>query len=78
MEIYLSTLELRYGDLRRELMARKLNMEQYPSLIWVTEEPTLPTFKKRPKRSIIVIMATLATFILACFLVIVLDRRKEE
>ena len=77
MEIYLSTLELRYGDLQRELMTRKLNLEQFPSLIWVTEEPTVATFKKRPKRSIIVIMATLATFILACFLVIVLDRKKE-
>ena len=76
MEIYLSTLELRYGDLQREYMTRKLNMEQYPSLIWVTKEPTVPTFKKRPKRSIIVIMATLATFVLACFLVVVLDRKK--
>lgn len=78
MEIYLSTLELRYGDLQREFMTRKLNIEQFPSLIWVTSEPTVATFKKRPKRSIIVIMATLATFVLACFLVVVLDRRKEE
>jgi len=77
METYLRTLELRYGDLQREYMTRKLNINQFPSLIWTTAEPTLPTYKQRPKRSIIVIMATLATFILASFLVVVLDRRKE-
>lgn len=77
METYLSTLELRYGDLQRELMTRQLNIEQFPSLIQITKEPTLPTFKKRPKRSVIVILAVLATFVLSCFLVVVLDRSKK-
>ncbi len=78
METYLSTLELRYGDLQREYMTRKLNIEQYPSLIWITKEPNLPTFKERPKRSIIVILSVLATFVLSCFLVVILDRGKGK
>lgn len=78
MENYLKTLELRYGDIQREYMTRKLNLEQYPSLIWVTKEPNLPTFKERPKRSIIVIMSVLATFVLSCFLAVVLDRSRSK
>ncbi len=77
MELYLYTLELRYGDLQRELLARKLNFEQFPSLIWVTSEPVMTSFKERPKRSLIVVMAIFATFVLACFLAVVLDRKKE-
>lgn len=78
LEVYLSTLELRYGDLQREYMTRKLNMEQFPSLIWMTQEASIPTFKGRPKRSIIVILSVMATFVLSCFLVILLDRSKME
>lgn len=78
METYLSTLELRFGDLQREYMTRKLNIEQFPSLVQITSQPTLPTFKRRPKRSVIVIFSVLATFLLASFLVIVLDRPKQK
>ena len=78
METYIATLELRYGDLRRELMARELNMEQYPSLLWVTERPSESKFKDRPKRSIIVILAVLASFVFACFLILALDRSKDR
>lgn len=78
MEIYLSTLELRYGDLHREYMTRKLNLEQFPSLIWITQEPAMPTFKGRPKRSIIVVLSVLATFVLSAFLVILLDRDQPD
>lgn len=74
METYISTLELRYGDLMREIMARQLNLEQYPSLIWVTERPSVGEFKDRPKRSIIVILAVLGTFVFASFLAVALDR----
>lgn len=77
METYISTLELRYGDLKREVMARRLNIEQYPALIWVTETPAPSLFKDRPKRSIIVILSIMATIVFACFLVIVLDRSKN-
>ncbi|MEM1000437.1 MAG: hypothetical protein AAGN35_25520 [Bacteroidota bacterium] len=76
METYISTLELRYGDLKREVMARELNIEQFPSLIWVTEEPAPSAFKDRPKRSIIVILAVLGMIVFSSFLVIVLDRAK--
>ena len=76
METYISTLELRYGDLKREVMARELNIEQFPSLIWVTEYPAPSAFKDRPKRSIIVILAVLGMIVFASFLVIVLDRSK--
>lgn len=76
METYISTLELRYGDLKREVMARELNIEQYPSLTWVTEYPSPSPFKDRPKRSVIVILALLGTIVFASFLVIVLDRSK--
>ncbi|HHG83827.1 MAG TPA: hypothetical protein ENJ82_03685 [Bacteroidetes bacterium] len=77
METFLSTLELRYADMKREVMARRLNMEQYPALIWVTETPAPSLFKDRPKRSIIVILSIMATIVFACFLVIVLDRTQN-
>lgn len=78
MELYIYTLELRYGDLRREQMARELNLKQYPSLTWVTQRPSISEFKDRPKRSIIVILAIMATFVFSSFLALVLDRSKLE
>lgn len=76
-ETYISTLELRYGDLRREVMARELNVEQFPELIWITERPTPSPFKDRPKRSIIILFSVLTTAVFGCFLVLVLDRSKK-
>lgn len=78
METYISTLELRYGDLKREVMARQLNMEQYPRLMWVTERPSLSEFKDRPKRSILVILSFLGTFVMASFLAVALDRSRPQ
>lgn len=78
METYLSTLELRFGDLQREYMTRKLNIEQWPNLIWISEKPYPNNFKDRPKRSIIVILAVMATFVMACFVVVILDRSKDN
>jgi capsule polysaccharide export protein KpsE/RkpR len=78
METYISTLELRFGDLKREVMARQLNMEQYPRLMWVTERPSLSEFKDRPKRSILVILSFLGTFVMASFLAVVLDRSRPQ
>ncbi len=78
MELYLYTLELRWGDLRREEMARELNMKQYPSLTWITQRPSVSPVKDRPKRSIIVILAVMATIVFSSFLVLVLDRSKPE
>ena len=75
---YIATLELRYGDLKRDLLAREQNLEQYPSLLWITENPSVSKFKDRPKRSIIVILAVLASFVFACFLVLALDRSKDK
>lgn len=76
METYIATLELRYGDLMREVMTRELNIKQYPSLLWVTETPSESNFKDRPKRSILVILAVLGTLVFSCFLVVALDRKK--
>jgi len=78
METYISTLELRYGDLMREVMTRRLNMQQFPRLIWVTETPTEAVYKDRPKRAILVILAFMATFVMSCFLVVALDKSKPE
>jgi hypothetical protein len=76
MELYNYSLELRYQDLRREQMARELNLKQYPSLMFVTEEPTVSGYKDRPKRSILVILAVMATFVFSSFLALALDRSK--
>lgn len=76
LEMYNYSLELRYQDLRREEMARELNIEQYPSLMFVTEMPTVAGFKDRPKRSILVILAVMATFVFSSFLALALDRSK--
>jgi hypothetical protein len=76
LEVYNSTLELRYHDLRREQLARELNIKQFPTLIWVTERPIISSYKDRPTRSILVILAVMATFVFTSFLVLVLDRTK--
>jgi capsule polysaccharide export protein KpsE/RkpR len=76
MELYVYSLELRYQDLRREQMARELNLKQYPSLLWVTEYPSVSGYKDRPKRSILVILAVMATFVFSSFLALALDRSK--
>lgn len=78
MELYNYSLELRYQDLRREQMSRELNLKQYPSLLWITEEPTVSGYKDRPKRSILVILAIMATFVFSSFLALALDRTKPE
>lgn len=76
MELYIYSLELRYQDLRREQMSRELNLKQYPSLMWVTEYPSIAGYKDRPKRSILVILAIMATFVFSSFLALALDRSK--
>ena len=76
MELYIYSLELRYQDLRREQMSRELNLKQYPSLMWVTEYPSVSGYKDRPKRSILVILAIMATFVFSSFLALALDRSK--
>jgi hypothetical protein len=76
MELYNYSLELRFQDLRREQMARELNLKQYPSLIFVTEYPSVAGYKDRPKRSILVILAIMATFVFSSFLALALDRSK--
>jgi hypothetical protein len=76
MELQLYSLELRYADLQREQMARELNLKQYPSLVWITQAPVEAGFKDRPKRSIIVILAIMATFVFSSFLALALDRTK--
>jgi hypothetical protein len=78
MEVYINSLELRYHDLKREQLARELNLEQYPSLLWVTQEPTVSGYKDRPKRSILVILAVMATFVFSGFLALALDRSKPN
>ncbi len=76
MELYIYSLELRYQDLRREQMARELNLKQYPSLLWITEHPMVSGYKDRPKRSILVILAIMATFVFSSFLALALDRSR--
>ncbi|MFN8396202.1 MAG: hypothetical protein U0176_16345 [Bacteroidia bacterium] len=76
LEMYNYSLELRYQDLRREQMARELNMKQYPSLIWVTERPVVSGYKDRPKRSILVILSVMGCFVFSGFLALTLDRSK--
>lgn len=78
MEMYNYSLELRYQDLRREQMARELNLKQYPSLLWVTEYPTVSGYKDRPKRSILVILSVMASFVFSSFLALALDRRRPS
>lgn len=75
MELQLNALEERYGDLMREFQARRLNIEQFPELMWTTATPAPSTFKARPKRSIIVALTVIATALFSCFIVVVLDRR---
>jgi capsule polysaccharide export protein KpsE/RkpR len=78
MELYIYSLELRYQDLRREQMARELNIKQFPSLLWVTEYPIVSGYKDRPKRSILVILAVMATFVFSGFLALALDRTRPQ
>lgn len=78
LELYNYSLELRFQDLRREQMARELNLRQYPSLLWVIEQPIVSGYKDRPKRSILVILSVMATFVFSGFLALALDRTKPE
>lgn len=76
--LQLVNLEERLGDLEREILSRRTHLEQFPSLMQVTRYPEASTFKARPKRSIYVAIATLAAFLFAIFMVLILDRSKEK
>ena len=76
--LQLVNLEDRLGDLEREIQSRRIHLEQFPSLMQVTRYPTVSTFKARPKRSIYVAIATLAAFLFAVFMVLILDRSKDK
>lgn len=77
-ELELNSLDDEIIDFERELLQRKINLRQYPSLIQITSRGTVSTFKARPKRSIIVIISVLATLVFASFVVIMLDRTKDR
>ena len=68
----------RLAQREEEYMIRKLNFEQFPELIQITREPIMPTFKARPKRSIIVAIAVIATFVFSIFLALLLDKKAHK
>ncbi len=77
LEVNLKLLEERLSDGEREYLSRKLNLEQYPSLIQIVERGEPSSFKARPKRSLILLGAIIATFLFSIFVVLIVDREKE-
>lgn len=78
LEMQLKMLEEHMEDLRKEYIARKLKLDEQPSLIHITKHPSPSTFKARPKRSIYVILAMFATFFFGTFVIMVIDRRRDK
>ena len=75
MELQLASLDERIDDFERDITDRELNFKTFPTYMHVTKYAKPSSFKARPKGSIYVAMAMAATFVIACFVVIVIDRK---
>jgi hypothetical protein len=72
-----ATFHLRH-DKSVELTLRRDNMVKFPTLSTIVQRPVMPTFKARPKRSIIVALAAGSMLLFSCLLVLLLDRSKDK
>lgn len=77
LETQLFNLNLTLADMQKELYFRRKNLETYPSLLHVVNYAKPARVKARPKRTLILLGATGATFLFSCILVFLLDRKRR-